>query len=345
MARAEAAAGTWDEYEYRYILNGGTADVEDALYAETPAWHGKGRIHEDGGIPFEVAMLDPALNWEVETRPIYTLGADGQPVEVPESFATVRKSDDSPLGVVGNRYTPIQNSEGFRWIEALVDGGDLQIEAVLSLRGGRTVAIEARRPEHITIGGEEVIPYVLFTNTHDGRGPAQMLATDERTVCRNTLRFALKGAKNTYKVRHLKNSRLMLAEARTALQVGFNYTEELKALGEELLTVSFSDNDLSNFLDSLVEVPEPVLVSDEKGGFKVGNQRTIDGRRQTQIEIHDLYKTADNLNDIRGTAWGALNAVVEYEEYSRKYKTDDRRIEAILNVDNRNQRALEILTN
>jgi hypothetical protein len=77
----------------------------------TPAWHGKGRVVV-GTFDLEEAMSLSGLNWTVEKRKLFIQkhGLDtGTMIQVPNRYAITRISDNSPLGVVGPDYQPIQN--------------------------------------------------------------------------------------------------------------------------------------------------------------------------------------------------------------------------------------------
>ena len=59
--------------------------------------------------------------------------------------------------------------------------------------------------------------------------------------------------------------------------------------------------------------------------------------------MFELYQTSDNLNNIRGTKWGALNAVVEFNQHAKSYSDAERRFLTVLDRQNNDQRALNLL--
>lgn len=305
-------------------------EVETAIYANKPAWHGLGVVFnekaEDRFLHSDEAIKLGGLDWDVELVPIEFNG------EETGYNLVVRDADDKVFAAVGPQYQPIQNRQGFAMLDQLIDAGDLKIESAMSLREGKTVVIVARRPEEILIAGEEHIPYIMCALYHDGTGAAKFLTTPTRVVCANTLAVALDHAQQSYSVRHTINADIRLAEARHALQISYKFTDEFVVMGEELVQAKITDRQLDKFLKSLVE--------DEKDDGDIkrrNNEREREG-------IKEVYKTADNLGNIRGTKWGAFNAVAEYNQHHKSYRDPERRLLATMDRQTTDQKALKLLT-
>ena len=110
------------------------SEVETMFSARKPAWHGLGVMTPDA-LTSSDAIIKAGLDWTVSTKELETI--DG--IDVPNYFATVRDTDSSVLGVVGNRYTPIQNLECFDFLDTVVDDSDAKYETAGSLYEGRVV--------------------------------------------------------------------------------------------------------------------------------------------------------------------------------------------------------------
>ena len=86
------------------------AAVETMAYAGEVPWHGLGtKVPQD--LSTDEFIKQAGLDWTVSLRGLATFDEDSTGshlVDVPDYFATVRDTDSSVLGVVGNRYTPIQ---------------------------------------------------------------------------------------------------------------------------------------------------------------------------------------------------------------------------------------------
>lgn len=306
-------------------------EFEGGVFANKAAWHGLGTVfneeQQNRKLKAKEAIELGGLNWEVDLVPIEYGG------EYTGYNIVVRDTDDSVLGCVGNRYEPIQNHQAFTMLDQLIDGGELLIETAISLQGGKRVCVVARRPDHILIAGEEHIPYIVCALSHDGTGAARFLTTPTRVVCMNTFRVAMDNAKSSYSVRHTTSAGQRLMKARAALDISFQYTDTFAIMGEELVNTKFSESELDKFLKQLVEDPKE---EDRKRA-----QRNAEVERAA---IKDVYKSAENLNNIRGTKWGALNAVVEYNQHYKTYRDADRKFCTLLDNQSNNQRALALLT-
>lgn len=302
-----------------------SANVESAVYANEPAWHREGVVLDtDGkkGLSVKQALKKGKLDWEVQKVPVYAYSlpaADGSRTlqEVPEQFGVQRDSDSSILGVVGKVWQPVQNHEGFELIEDFMQGDTAWIEAAGALDGGKKVWVLAHMAEDMQIAGEDIYRYVLFSNGHDGRTSVTAAMTDVRVVCQNTLTFALNEAKRRVNVRHTAKATERLAQAKQILGLRDLYSEELAKQAEWLVSEKISDGAFNMFLEGLMPVPE------EQEGKPA--ETMILKRRD---EVRSLYTEADNLNNIRGTKWGALNAVVEYADYWRPFRDDETQAKA-----------------
>ena len=311
-----------------------SANVETAVYANEAAWHREGTVLDSNGakgLDVKTALRESGLDWEVEKVPVYA-DFNGQQVVVPDRHGVQRTTDGAMMGVVGNTWTPVQNSEGFELIEDFMGEGDAFIEAAGALDGGRKVWILAHMEENMQIAGEDIERYVLFSNGHDGRMSVTAAMTDIRVVCQNTLTWALGEASRIHRVRHTTKATQRLAEARTILGIRDLRSEELAKQGEWLVEQSMSDGEFNTFLEGLMPL-DP-----EQEGKPA--ETMIKTRRE---QVRDLYFEADNLNNIRGTRWGALNAVVEYADYQRNFKTDESQFKAQMNDQPIKNKANQIL--
>ena len=174
-----------------------SAEVETMMFVgrERP-WHGLGTMVEEAPDSRE-ALIAAGLDWDVVQRPVFT--QDG--VKVPGYFANVRQQDGSILGVVTSRYKVVQNRDAFAFTDALLGDG-VRYETAGSLMGGRKTWILAKLPTRYIIQGEQILPYLVFSNTHDGSGAIKIAMTPIRVVCNNTLNLALDTANRSWSIHH-----------------------------------------------------------------------------------------------------------------------------------------------
>jgi phage/plasmid-like protein (TIGR03299 family) len=199
----------------------------EAFFALTPAWHGLGTVVDDAPTSADAIRL-AHLEWQVEQRPIYTdtaqqtLGGGPDKAKVAGWVANVRRDTGDVLGVVSDRYMPVQNAEAFGFCDGLLADGIIRYESAGAMRGGKVVWLLARMPERTdeVAEGDTLHRFILFTNTHDGSRAALVLPTSVRVVCMNTLRLALgRGRGTALKIRHTGEIGDKLEAARQAVGI------------------------------------------------------------------------------------------------------------------------------
>jgi phage/plasmid-like protein (TIGR03299 family) len=232
--------GSWDNGEVFTQKNGiavpqsglDLTTGQAALYSAVPAWHGLGTVIPGGISDVDEVLKLAGLDFDVEQRPTRFMW-EGISKAVPGSFVNVRTDTGDPLGVVGKVYTPVQNRDGFSFLQALVDKGDAIWESAGATREGRRVFISMRLPETVTIdaGGinEQIVPFVAMFNSHDGQSPFQAVVTPWRPVCSNTERFAVRDAHTRWTVRHTTSATQRIEEARRTLGLSVKYYDRFAA--------------------------------------------------------------------------------------------------------------------
>ena len=277
--------------------------VESMFYTRVTPWHGMGIRVEDSPTSKDAIRL-AGLEWKVEQKEMFL--ADG--TKVPDAFANVRDDNNKVLGIVGNRYSIVQNTEAFSFTDSLVGEG-CQYETAGSLREGKQIWLLAHLPEAIQIAGDDVMPYLCFTNTHDGTGSVRVFTTGIRVVCNNTLSQALSTAKRTWSVRHTGNIEDKLAEATETLNLANTYMAELKKECEELALKPINNDKVIEFIKFVV--PEEDDMS----------QRQKTNIRDIRNDIWYRYTYAPDLRDREQTCLRFLNAVsdtVSHREPTRR---------------------------
>ena len=192
------------------------ANVETMFSVRETPWHGLGRIIMDAPASREALEL-AGLDWQLESRNIYS----GTGAMIPGYRANVRSTDDAVLGVVSDRYRIVQNEEAFQFTDDLLGEG-VTYETAGSLQGGKKVWMLARLPRKYLIAGDQVEPYLVIFNSHDGSSGVKVAMTPIRVVCQNTLNLALNTAKRSWTARHTENVLLRVQDARETLQLDSN---------------------------------------------------------------------------------------------------------------------------
>jgi phage/plasmid-like protein (TIGR03299 family) len=278
-----------------------------------PGWHNLGTVFDQTKVISTASMLDLAYlsRWNVRVEELITAARTKIP-----SYEVVR---DNPfdggldrLGVVKKRYKVYQNEELFSFGDDIVDGGG-QWETAGSIKDGAVVFGSLLIDKDVIIGAgsaDDLVKIYLLVNTsHDGSMSIQASVTPTRVVCQNTLQFALAANPQSFKIRHTQTMDGRLIEARKALGLTFAYADEFAAEMEKLYQTAVTDNQFDAIIASLYPEPE----SDVKGSVA-----KWEAKRDTLFDIwNDSAEGPATTGASRGTAWGALNALTEREDWYR----------------------------
>lgn len=268
-----------------------SANVETMMYVRETPWHGLGTMVQEAPNSAEALKL-AGLDWEVKPTDIILGGDYGNVIEGHK--ANVRTSDGAVLGIVTDRYKVVQNAEAFSFTDSLV-GGDVRYETAGSLHGGRKVWMLAKLPSE-TVVGDEVTPYMCFTNSHDGTGAIQVCMTPIRVVCNNTLNIALNTAKRKWSTKHMGNIEEKMHEAQMCLEYGAEYMASLAVEAERLANKPITDDRIREILDELFPVKE------------TDSDRVKNNAKKMKDEFMICYFMPD-IKKFQNTAWGVVNAM------------------------------------
>lgn len=285
-----------------------------AAYAFKPAWHNLGVVLPDGFITSDKAFeLVPELARVITKVPVEYNG-----MVVPDKYFTVRDGDALPLGIVGDRYTVLQNKDALNLLDSLVVGGSAQYESVMSLHDGARVALVVNLNDlGVKIAGVDAVDaYLLLTNSHDGSTSVTAAVTPVRVVCQNTLTYALNTTKLVHKVRHSTNMEDKLREIDKILDMTQSYMSEFEADATKLMHTKMSDSEWEQFLGKLIVIPE-----DKSAGLvnKNGKAKTDRGVTLAKNTHEALTQVWVNLSqtaaaDFKHTQWGAIQAVSHFNQ-------------------------------
>ena len=301
-----------------------SAEVETMMYVGETPWHRFGTYVGDEDILSDEAIIRAGLDWEVGMAPLFGHTDGHGVIDIDTHMATVRLSDGKPLGIVSPNYVPVQNHESFEFLDALVEDGEIRYHTAGSLFGGKHVWLLAKAYESEIIPGDKVDHYLLLHTGHDGKTVFRCLFTNVRVVCANTSRLALQRGKGSgVSIRHTKNVMDRIEDARETLGLARKSFEKNTNLFREL-----ADTPLS--MKRWVELCENVFPVEEDAS-KVAVTRAENNRRV----LTNLYMDGrgTEIPGVRGTAWGAYNAITEFSNYqfpTRGDNGDERRFASLI---------------
>ena len=281
-----------------------------------PAWHNlANRIFTQDEEVTTQSMLEEAklANWNVRLSPITE--------HIPESWNDVSTASlvirDNPfnkgtdvLATVGKRYKPVQNEELFAFADAIHDANpECRWESAGSLKKGKVVFGTVDIPRTMVLdpqGANDATKlYLIVWTSHDGSVAVQAAVTPVRVVCQNTLNLAMRNAKQSFKIRHTQSVEGRIAVARETLGLALGYFDEFEAEAKALYSQSITDAEFSKLIQTIYPKPE----KDAKGAIKKWENKVV--------LLDDLYHNSPTNANIKGTKWGAFNALTERLDYYR----------------------------
>lgn len=254
------------------------------------------------------------LDWTVEQHRLEAVVEreyQSTRVPVPRFVANVRSDSGTVLGVVGEGYEPLQNRSAFAFCDAITDSGEAHWIGAGCTRGGARVHALMRLDREVRIGGaegEEVMPLLCFRNGHDGGLAVTISAAPFRLACLNGMLLPLPNVERSWKARHTAQVEARMADARRTLGIAWRYYDELEQTGARLLGERIGEGEFERFLARLVPLP----VARPDGGEGGRAVRNVGRVREAILTAH---RATPNLADIRGTRWGALQAVAAYVDH------------------------------
>lgn len=286
---------------------------------ETP-WHGIGEVIK-GTLSSEEAIKVAKLDWDVVPMPIY----DGNGREIKGYKVNQRSSDGKNLGVVTDRYKIVQNKEAFAFTDALLGEG-VQYETAGSLDSGKRVWMLARM-EGTQICEEQIDPYLVFTNSHDGKGAVRVAAVPVRVVCQNTLNLALSKASRHWTCAHKGDIQSKLDEARYTLASADRYMKALEEEFGELKLKKVTETQVRAMTDKLLELEFSNLFNKAVKTGKVLDFKAISQQQKSEEKLNrkknDILNIYFDKPDLRGTphtAFRFVNAVSDYATHNTDHK-------------------------
>ncbi|MGH7072235.1 MAG: DUF932 domain-containing protein, partial [Acetobacteraceae bacterium] len=194
-------------------------EIESLAYFGTTPWHGLGTpLTDDDLYDWTRTCEKSGLDWSVELTPLVT--ADTQAAVAHK--AVRRTSDGRVLGVVGPRYTALQNQDAFKWFQPFLDAKEAALHTAGSLREGSRIWVLAKlnREPLVVAPGDEVEKFILLSHGHDGSLAVRVGFSPIRVVCANTLALAHgSDASKLIRIKHTKDVLENLANVREVMDV------------------------------------------------------------------------------------------------------------------------------
>jgi hypothetical protein len=179
---------------------------------------------------------------------------------------------------------------------------------------------------------DEYQPYLCLSNSHDGSGCLQVFLTGIRVVCNNTLTAALNTAKRKISIRHLSLMEQRKDEAVKTMGAASKYFRDLEAFASQLAGKKVN---IGKVLNNLFPVSREMTPRQVKTNWEVKEL------------IKNLLGKKDDLQNFKGTAWGAYSAIADYRSNAQPKRSTptfaDHKMAMFLDGDSVMNKAQEII--
>ena len=262
---------------------------------------------------------------------------------VPKRQAVIKLGKDNTnevIGVVGDKYKIVQNMEVFSALDALVDSGDARYTAAGEYNNGANIWMVMELPTGIQVANDPHAAFLLVQSSHDGSCAVRIRPIIERLYCMNQINGIIKGVRGkhknayTYVMKHTTNSVLSVNDIRNITQLTYDSIQQYEVVADTLLKRKVDDRQVRNIFKSVWALPSEVEdAPDHLLSQGQRRQRTIalNGRDSAW----NIYSQSPTQENIRGTAFGAWQAVIEHADHYASGGSDRR---AIATISGRNDR-------
>jgi phage/plasmid-like protein (TIGR03299 family) len=262
------------------------------------------------------ALVAAGLDWTVEHTELSASVITEQgvtSVPVPDKRATTRINRDgsaSVLGITSPTYTIVQNTQSADLIDGITYEAGAIIDSAGEIGGGKRIYVAAKMPETVNVAGRDPVDtFLVITNGHDGTHGLSCEIKHLRLLCTN----GMTGWRTSDRVtlRHTSRMDVRVQQIRDTLRLVYAEATQFAAFADDLALTQMTDNEFW------------AIVSDIFPDDEDATERQRNANQRNRDAVWGIYEgpTQDN---IRGTAWGAYQAFIEYAEWGRSVRANGR---------------------
>jgi phage/plasmid-like protein (TIGR03299 family) len=276
------------------------------------------------------AATQAGLNWTVRTGALEAVSTPliidqhgvtpATYIDVPKKQAIIREDNNSVIGIVGTKYKVVQNMEVFNALDTLVDAGDARYAAAGEFNGGSNIWMVLELPRGISVANDPHAAFLLVKTSHDGSSSVVIKPIIERLFCANQVNGLISNNQKhkyneyTYRMSHTTNQELSIADIRNITNLTYTAIADYELVANNLMQKRMTREQTLNFFKNVWALPSTVedkpydlLTRGER------KQQTI--AKDARAKAWAIYSESETQENIRGTAFGAWHAVVEFADH------------------------------
>lgn len=267
------------------------------------------------GLDWEVMLID--MQGHV-SNPVNEFESVTDYYPIHKKQAVLRLGDDNRvIGVVGNKYKVVQNMEVFNALDTLVDSGDARYAAAGEYNDGANIWMVLELPNGVNVANDPHASFLLVQSSHDGSCSVRIRPIIERLFCHNQINRLITGKHSndyTYVMKHTANSELSVNDIRAITNLTYMSIDQYESIANNLIDRQFSNEQAKNFFKKVWALPSKI----EETPYDLlsqGERRQLTIAMNGRSKAWDIYSASETQENIRGTAFGAWQAVVEYADH------------------------------
>lgn len=275
-----------------------------------------------GAASISDALNLAGLNFEVQSEAVKDIRGNA----IPDTFNIARVDNGESLGVNGARYTPVQTSKAFAYMDDLAKQTALTYHRGGMLKGGRFfVSVEF---DQIDLKGDLLSSFGVFLSSFDGTWSNRFVSVFNRACCMNICGYTLRDKNENLGIaaKHTENASVKLDGMVNV--IAMRQARQAKVFAS-LQESKFSAQDMLDFAAKLFP----------NASTQAENSRT---------KLIDLFSDA-RLGQFGETRWDAFNAVTAFETHestrrqSCRANADENAFDALVSHKSLANRAAELL--
>ena len=300
----------------------GYGENDKGFHVGEKPWYAVGTQLIEKAPTIEDGIKLAGLNWDVNLKTLQT--EDG--VKTP-FFGVMRSDTNKCLGAVTKNYTPLQNTEAFKFFEPFLESGQASLDCAGSFRNGRRIWIVAKiNSEDMVLNeneGDIIQKYILLSNSHDGGSAVHIGYIPFRICCLYSLTAAENSRQSQLiKVYHRKNiadTIVAVADMMDLIHQQFITTEETyrelmkkpvdAKTFEKYVKVVFSKESFNKLLQ---ETAIHEYEIDEFRNQLIKQEKEEEKRSKVLVRVREIYD-----NEKQHNAWTAYNSINYYLNHER----------------------------
>jgi phage/plasmid-like protein (TIGR03299 family) len=265
-------------------------------------------------------LENTGLNWSVLKESLTTKSG----ISIPDKMAAIRKDNGNYLGIVGDGYTHMQNSE---LVGIVFDAGKEVFSTNLelkhpwnnaetlgsfgnmgggSLKSGSRVFVQLELPT-LYIGKSNINRFITATNGHDGSISLGFGTSSQVICCANTFAIA---NRDIAKIKHTTSMQQRIDEAVLSLRRVLEFEDKQMETFEIASNRSFTKSHIEDIVKAVfgkgLNTPKDDISSRMKN--------------QMATLANDINKSIDEQGE---SLWALFNGVTRYTNHSTKNKDKD----------------------